>query len=231
MTDFHTHILPMIDDGSQSIDESMKMLDMMSKGGIERAIATPHFYADNNSVEEFLKKRNETFDNLKSNLKGNTPKILLGAEVRYYEGITALEDLKKLCVEGTELLLLEMPFSKWSSYAVNELIALSSGGAFTVVLAHIERYLHFLEKSLLEFLLQSGILLQMNSSEFLKFFSKKRALSLLKKQKIHFLGSDCHNLTTRQPDLFKAYDVIEKKLSKEFLKDFENYGNSFFVKI
>ena len=71
----------------------------------------------------------------------------------------------------------------------------------------------------------------MNSSEFLKFFSKKRALSLLKKQKIHFLGSDCHNLTTRQPDLFKAYDVIEKKLSKEFLKDFENYGNSFFVKI
>lgn len=228
MTDFHTHILPLIDDGSQSIEESIKMLDIMSQEGIKRVIATPHFYADDNSVEEFLKKRNEAFESLKNEFKGNTPKILLGAEVRYYEGITALEDLKKLCIEGTDLLLLEMPFLKWSSYAVNELIALSSSGTFTVVLAHIERYSRFLEKPLLEFLLQNGILLQMNSSEFLRLGSRKKAISLLKKQKIHFLGSDCHNLTTRQPNLFKAYEVIAKKLSKEFLKDFENYGNSLF---
>ena len=99
MIDFHTHILPGVDDGSKNVEESLLMLDSMKNQGVKTVIATPHFYANDESVESFLSRRNEAFSSLKKSL-ADGPEIILGAEVRYYDGISRLEDLKKLRIEG-----------------------------------------------------------------------------------------------------------------------------------
>lgn len=229
MTDFHTHILPEIDDGSQSVEESIKMLEIMASSGIKRVVATPHFYANQNLVEEFLAKRDEAYNKLKPHLADGFPEIVLGAEVRYYDSISSLENLGMLCVEGTNILFLEMPFSKWSKFSVDELLSLCLCGKYTVVIPHIERYLPFQDKRVLDMLFANGMLAQANANCFINFFSRKKAIRNIKNQRIQFLGSDCHNLTNRPPNLAQSVEIIKSKLGNEFCDDFINYGNSIFL--
>ena len=109
--DFHTHVLPAVDDGSKSVEQSIEMLASLAEQSANTVVATPHFYANDESVEDFLEKRNRAYEILKSHGRFEQ-NIILGAEVRYYDGISHLQDLKKLRIEGTKLLLIEMPFDK-----------------------------------------------------------------------------------------------------------------------
>ena len=88
ITDFHTHILPEIDDGSSSVEESLEMLQLMTGQGIERVVCTPHFYANHTSLERFLEKREKAYKKLVERMaEGNFPQLVLGAEVLYFRGI------------------------------------------------------------------------------------------------------------------------------------------------
>jgi protein-tyrosine phosphatase len=60
--DFHSHILPEVDDGSQSVDESILMINALAEQGIDRIVATPHFYANDESVSEFLVRRQKAYN-------------------------------------------------------------------------------------------------------------------------------------------------------------------------
>ena len=228
MTDFHSHILPNIDDGSKSLEQSLKMLELLSKQGVKRVFATPHFYPNRYSVAEFLKRRNSAFEELKNHITDCHPQIVLGAEVKFYDGISRLENLQSLFVEGTEILLLEMPFERWSEYTIRELINLASSGICTVVIAHIDRYMSFQNKSVLFELQRSGVLFQANAEAFERFFQKVKMLKLLKQNLIHFIGTDCHNLTDRAPNIEKAYNAISKKFGQQFTEDFINSQNIVF---
>lgn len=225
--DFHSHILPGIDDGSKSVEESLEMLNMLSEQGVKTVVATPHFYAGKKSVDDFIAGRAKAYGELSAALQGGEPNILLGAEVSYYEGISHLDSLEKLCIENSRLLLLEMPFSKWSEYAFRELLAIS-GRNITVVLAHIERYLEFQNKQTIIELRKNGILLQSNANFFINLFKRKKACSMLKSGIVSFLGSDCHNLVKRAPNMKTAYSIIEKRLGDRFLTKHFEYVNSFF---
>lgn len=110
MIDFHSHILPGMDDGSQTVEESLTLLEMLRAQGVDTVAATPHFYARENSPEVFLRRRREAWERLNARLTPGGPQVLLGAEVRYYRGISRLEELHRLCLSGTHVLLLEMPF-------------------------------------------------------------------------------------------------------------------------
>ena len=118
MIDFHSHILPGIDDGSKDVAESLAMLSALKEQGVDTVVATPHFYANHHSVEEFLRRRQKAMDRLSAELSEGAPTIVLGAEVRYYEGISHLQNLESLCIGDSKLLLLEMPFYKWTEYTV-----------------------------------------------------------------------------------------------------------------
>ena len=59
-TDWHSHILPNVDDGSRDVAESLKLLEMLAEQGVGKVIATPHFIADNESVSAFIKRRNDS---------------------------------------------------------------------------------------------------------------------------------------------------------------------------
>ena len=96
--DFHSHVLPGIDDGSKSPEESVKLLNMLVHQGVGVVIATPHYNPSHENVIQFAQRRSRAYENLGRLASGNhsLPKILLGAEVAYYCGISRMDDLDKL---------------------------------------------------------------------------------------------------------------------------------------
>ncbi len=224
MIDWHSHILPKLDDGSQSIEESIQLLKMLCEQGIDTVIATPHFLANDQSVEDFLKFRNDSLESLKGQLTESMPKILCGAEVKYYPGISKLENIKSLCIEGTDLILIEMSMSKWTEYTVRELVELANKDKLKVIIAHMERYMSYQSDETICRLYDEGVLFQMNASFFLSFTTKRKALSMLSEGQIHVIGSDCHSVNGRPPLIGKAMDVISKKLGYEFTQELNEYG-------
>lgn len=226
MIDWHTHILPGMDDGSRDVAESISMLNMQAAQDVRTVIATPHFYANDETVESFLLRRAKAADVLRAELNETFPDIRLGAEVRYYQGIGRMTDLKALRIEGSKLLLLEMPMSSWTEYMIRELVELSGKNSIKIVLAHIERYFDLQKQAVWERIYDSGILVQVNASYFTSFPSKRKAISMLKEGKIHFVGSDCHNTGSRPPRLANAFDVIRKKLGEDYIVQMNEYGYS-----
>ncbi|MGN0451251.1 MAG: CpsB/CapC family capsule biosynthesis tyrosine phosphatase [Acutalibacteraceae bacterium] len=226
MVDIHSHILPKLDDGSSSVRESLLMLEEMRRQGVKIVVATPHFESNRESIDSFLERRAKSFEMLSEALTEDVPKIMLGAEVLYYEGISQTEGLQRLCIEGTDLLLLEMPITKWSSYTVDEVIKLSHAGAVRVVIAHFERCIPTQKRGMLDYLIENDILIQANASCFLEHRTKRRAISLLKKNKIHFLGSDSHNMKERAPRIGAAYTLIGNKLGEHFTNEMRSFAYS-----
>lgn len=226
MIDWHSHILPGMDDGSHDAAESILLVNMQKSQGVETVIATPHFYANDETVDSFLDRRKNSYKLLKTALAEDSPEIILGAEVRYYQGISRMDGLKALRIEGSKLLLLEMPMSSWTEYMVRELIEMSGRSNIKIVLAHIERYMTLQTQNTWNRILECGILMQANASFFTLLSSKRKALTLLKEDDIHFIGSDCHNVTSRPPQIGKAFEIIQKKLGEDYICQMNEYGYS-----
>ena len=226
MIDWHSHILPGIDDGSRDLEESIALLKLEAEQGVDTVVATPHFFANDESADDFIYRRQKSYETLTSALSDNAPEILLGAEVRYYPGIGKLADLKKLCIGNTRLLLLEMPMEKWTDYTVRELVDIEAARHVKLILAHIERYLPMQSDDAWEKLYDAGIMMQVNASFFTGFTTKRRALKSLLDGEIHFIGSDCHNVKYRPPRLGAAYETIRRKFGDNFVNQMNEYGKS-----
>ena len=209
MTDIHTHILPQMDDGSQSAAESLAMLEESARQGITCIAATPHFYAQENSPAEFLRRRAVSAGLLKEIWNPGLPEVRLGAEVCYFDGMSRSEGMEALCIEGTELLLLEMPFCPWSRRALREVWELQARTGLRVMLAHVERYLRWQTAETWDMLEGWGVLNQCSASFFLRWQTRHRALKLLRKGRVHMLGSDCHNMKNRPPRLGEALALLQ----------------------
>ena len=94
MIDWHSHLLPGIDDGSRDVEESLALLRMEAEQGVDTVVATPHFFADDGSVDSFVEQRQKSYETLRSAMPEGSPDIVLGAEVRYYPGIVKLAELE-----------------------------------------------------------------------------------------------------------------------------------------
>ncbi len=226
--DFHTHIIPDMDDGSRSIEMSIQMIETSVKDGVCCIALTPHFYPSRDNPEHFFKKRDERIRLLKSKYCKDTPTLLTGAEVQYFEGITAMADLPKMRIESTNALLVEMPMCTWSSRMVGDIEELSSRREYRIVLAHVERYLGFGNISAVRHLASRGVMMQISSGAFSNYFERRQMLRLYDEGLLHILGSDCHNTTTRPPNLALAYDVIEKKRGEDAVREIVRNGFELF---
>ena len=136
--DFHAHILPGADHGSKDTNTTKSQLELLKKAGVEAVVATPHFYPQNDNVESFLDRRKACTEELLT-IVGERPEIYLGAEVLVCAGIDHMPGLERLCIEGTDVILLEMPFSSWRDEHIEAVGKISRSG-LTVVMAHIDRY-------------------------------------------------------------------------------------------
>ncbi|MCD8188996.1 MAG: hypothetical protein LUD78_02025 [Clostridiales bacterium] len=230
MIDFHSHILPSMDDGSSSAEESIEMLRMLYRGGTRKIVATPHFYAQKEAPERFLERREKAWEQLAPFLLEDTPKVYLGAEVSYYAGISNTECLPQLCMERSKLLLLEMPFQRWTERMMTEAVDIAQNRGLIVLLAHIDRYLALQPTDIWDKLAASGILFQVNASAFLgSWLPRRRAYKLLRDGKIAALGSDCHNMSGRRPNLDAAIDAIQRKMGQEAICEMEEKANRLFA--
>lgn len=217
--DAHTHILPGMDDGSRDPETSLEMLRKIMAQGVEAVALTPHFYPNREAPEEFLRRRERAAQQLQ-HAAGNErlPRALIGAEVAYFEGVSRVKAMRQMCIGTSQVLLVEMPFCTWTSRMLNDLVILREQEGITPLLAHVERYLSFHNQSAMEDMRQAGCLIQCNASFFLRGLGSFNAMRMMKKGQISLIGSDCHNLGTRPPNLAHAVEKIRARCGEEALE-------------
>ena len=113
---------------------------------------------------------------------------------------------------------------RWSNSTIKELTNLMGIRHLTVILAHVERYIFLQEKGTLERLCESGVRMQVNASFFRELCTKRKAMRWLRAGKIHCVGSDCHNMTSRPPRIGEVYRLIERRLGGKYLSQMTEYG-------
>lgn len=224
-TDFHTHILPQMDDGSSSAEESLAMLREEMRQGVKSLVLTPHFYPAKMDPQQFLQRRERSWETLRkaveeeqaehSGEEESFPEMIPGAEVHYFEGIARTDQLSDMHLGNSRFLLLEMPFTRWTDRMITDVIELHHRADTRVILAHMERYLKYQPKDVWETLRHQGILLQANASFFLDFRTRRKAVTLLKREYIHVIGSDCHNMDTRPPGMEEARNRIREAADRQ----------------
>ena len=221
VVDFHTHVLPQIDDGSTSVEESLALLRMEAEQGVRRVVATPHFYAQVDAPKPFLERRAAALNRLREAISvyPELPQLSVGAEVHYFSGIGNADILPELAIDNGRYVLIEMPMAVWTERMYRDLEDIHENMGLTPVIAHVDRYIGPMKThGIPERLMELPVLVQANASFFQRFSTKRMALRMLEKGQIHVLGSDCHNLQTRPVNIKQAVDLIERKLGWETVK-------------
>lgn len=228
--DLHSHILPGMDDGCQTVEASLQLLRSSYEQGIKKICATPHYYPVE-SADQFLARRDAAAKVLFEAIANQTqpmPEICLGAEVAYRPGICYQEDLNKLCIGKSQYMLLEMPFHKWGDEVVRTVRGISNVRGITPIIAHIERYLPMQDDEVLDRILDQEILVQMNAAQLLHFGTRGQARRLLNNGTVHLLSSDCHNNTSRPQNMGQAVEYLEKKGMEDVLVDISRRSRKIF---
>lgn len=222
MIDIHSHFLPEIDDGADSVDCALEMLADLKRQGVSTVVSTSHYYESHGSISDFLHNRADSCERLKREIeqqRGDYPDIVLGAEVALTPNIPKMEDLDKLCIENTNAILIELPYSgyyEWIPYAIYEIISRRN---LVPILAHFERFCTS-KKALQQFenLLALEVKVQVNTESLLYRKPYKIVKYLAKKGRIDVIGSDAHNMNSRKSTFEKGTARIEKKFGKEYLE-------------
>ena len=217
--DFHTHILPEMDDGSPDVATSVEMLRRLREQGVERVVLTSHYYSEKESIEQYLERHAAAYERLMSAPEAaEFPPLLLGAEVRLARGMADCAELKQLCVQGTRLLLLEFPYVRHADWMMQEVENIAYRLDVVPMLAHVDRFLAwgFVDKKQLERIIGfEDAIIQINNEAVNDRLTKKFVKRLLKEDFVFVLGSDTHNLTDRAPNFDRMADFLRKTSYEE----------------
>ncbi|WP_071392648.1 tyrosine-protein phosphatase [Bacillus tuaregi] len=220
MIDIHCHILPGIDDGAQTMEDSLQMAKEALQEGIRTIIATPHhknrqYDNEKTSILEQTAQLNEHLSN------ENIPlKILPGQEVRIYGEI--LEDYlaggRILPLAESSYLFIEFPSAHVPRYAERMLFDLQTEG-LTPIIVHPERNQEIIENpDLLYKLVNNGALSQVTAGSVCGYFGKKIkkfSHQLIEANLTHFLASDAHNVHNRTFKMAEALAEVEKSFGED----------------
>ncbi len=205
LIDFHAHILPGVDHGSDSLEVSLRQLALAKKAGVSRIVATSHFYPHSRIAATFVERRECAYRGLLAASANMGIDILLGAETLICNAIEELPYIDELCVRGTKILLLELPFADFQLAYCESVYNLVSRG-YTVVMAHAERY----DKSWISETLAAGARLQVNAKAF-SLFNRRKISPWLESGDIVAIGSDIHGADT---GAYKVFSKAAKKAEK-----------------
>lgn len=227
MLDIHSHILHRFDDGPVSIEKSIELIKALEASGVTDAVASSHFYSHRMSIDEFCDRRDRRIAELKEAAVQNDIRlnILSGAEVHIDRLLLNAETLRPLCIEGTNTILLEIPHDTVDMeeplYLIEKIISYYS---VKPVIAHVERYGFFFRRMKnLEYFKDMGCIIQIDAVCLMSgIFMRNFALKAIKKGYVDVIASDCHDVELREPNLAKAYAVIEKKLGTETVQYLKN---------
>lgn len=222
MVDIHCHILPGLDDGSDNIEESVRMARLAVEGGTKVIITTPHSNITDSFQNHFSKEYAETFLEFKSALKAeNIPlKIYPGHEIFAADNFVELIKKKKLLTLcNSDYPLVEFNFTEHSDSVYEKLEMLTAEG-LTPIVAHPERYAFVAEDEAAPLKLKKlGCLLQINKGSFKGNFSREAftaSNNIIKNELADFVASDAHSPYMRTPYLADAYEIISEIHSEEY---------------
>lgn len=221
MIDVHSHIIPAIDDGSYSIEETLKMLKEAEKAGFTDIIATSHYVE--NYYEADIQQRQESIDEINNKLEENgiNIKIHCGSEIYVSQNMVELIKNKKASsLANTKYVLFELPMNNNIMYLDEIIFEIQSAG-FIPVIAHPERYSYVQSnpKMLVE-LINKGVLFQANFGSIIGKYgntAKKTLKKLLQYNMIHFLGADAHRSNSIYTNIDMAIIELRKIISEEKL--------------
>lgn len=221
--DIHTHILPGVDDGADTIETSLEMIDILYEEGVRTIFLTPHFVPGTRN-----KRKDDLVDAYRKlqaavNSRYDDCDLVLGNEIYYREG--TLDYIKKketLTLGDSKYILIE--FNVQSDYkklqkAIREIVQ----AGYRPIIAHAERYqCLYKDISKVEELIEAGAYIQINTSSLLGgIFNPIRRMIMkwLKQGCVHFVGSDAHNMKARKPVYQKAIMVLQSTISQEYYND------------
>ena len=214
LVELHCHILEGIDDGAKSKEESIALLLAERDQGVERIVFSPHFYAHReHSVKSFLKKRQKAFDEIKD--ESPIKNMHLAAEVAIESEISELPDIEKLAIEGTNLILLELPYRPFENWMAEEIYNISIKFGLEVILAHPHRYCDTYTDEQMDKVLSLCSYWQINNEAFGNWKESRFVKKLIKRDvsKVLF-ATDSHSMEYRKPN----WDLLKKKCKPEIIK-------------
>ena len=229
MIDLHTHILPKMDDGSASTDESIRMLEAEASSGVKTVCLTSHYYPQEERPESFLRRRKESLLHLIDKTAGMTglPDMVLGAEVYYFSGMRNAAELKELCIGRSRCILVEPPMTECTDRILDEIAGMGSNLDLIPVIAHTDRYMGpYRDWDLPRRILERNMVLSFNAEAFSSFRMRREIQKLMKEEVPVLFGSDCHDMSGRRPNLDMAEERIRKKYGEAALDDLNGFAES-----
>lgn len=216
--DFHSHIVPEVDDGAKSWDMTRQMLEMAYEQGIKTIVATSHFYPGKSHLpSEAYRQRVARVDALAKELHEDM-QVLAGNEIFYSEGILReIKEGKALPMADSKYVLLEFAPRASKGTVERGIRDLLSIG-YVPVVAHMERVeclrndMGFVKQCI-----GMGAYMQVNTRTLMGRDGKKAA-QWIRNGYVHFLGSDCHNTTDRPPVYQDAVNYLAKQADRECLQ-------------
>ena len=223
MIDFHTHILPNIDDGSRSIDETFNLIKEAESAGFEGIILTSHYIeeyyeTDTPEREVWLKAICENLKNKNINID-----LYLGNEIYLTENlIKLLENAKASTINNTSYVLFELPLYE-EPLNLYDVIYQMLQNKLVPILAHPERYSYVQkEPEMVYDLIQKGVLIQSNYGSILGQYGEKAQIilrKLLENNLVHFLGTDVHRQGTIYSKIPQCLKEIREIIGEEKLEE------------
>lgn len=230
MIDFHTHCLPAIDDGADSIETAMQMLRESVQSGIDTVVATPHFYVGEQTVDEFLSQRDAALAQVREACERESLpiRIIPAAEVLVREGISQL-DLSRLCIEGTQCVMLELPFMTPPAWLLEEIENIVFDQKLIVMYAHLDRYMAwYSSEDVAEITDIPGLLLQFNAGSLINRRACRHLYRWLPAVKRLVVGTDMHEPKTCEKHMEKAYNCLKRMaIGREWLEHIERCDAAF----
>lgn len=234
MIDVHSHVIPKIDDGSESFEESYTMFLEAEKAGFTDIISTSHyienyFEADSITRHAWIEAMNKVLTENKINLK-----LHCGNEIYITQNLIKLIKQKKAStLADSKYVLFELPMNNNVKY-LNEMIFEIKSLGMIPVIAHPERYAYVQKNpNLLIGLIEQGALLQSNYASIIGYYgnhAKNTVKKLLKNNMIHFLGSDCHKKNDIYSKISEIMIELEKVLNKEKIEELTTINPSKILK-
>ena len=220
MIDFHSHILPGIDDGSRSIEQTIRMLKEAKEAGFTKIISTSHYiegYYESDEAE-----RTELLNEVQKNISGI--ELYLGNEIYITNNmIDLIQNKQASTINNSKYVLFEFPLSAKSMNDKEVVYRLIENG-FVPVIAHPERYSYVQDNpEYIEELAEMGALFQANYGSIIGMYGKKAEKTLkklLKNDLIRFFGSDSHRIDQVYTKMPKILKKLHKVLSDEEIEEF-----------
>ena len=219
LVDLHCHMLPGIDDGAQTIEDTQALLAASRRGGVKRIVFTPHFYPDKMDVPAFLSGRLGAVQKMRALPEAQGLAWRCGAEIAYVPFFDRLP-LEQLTFGSTSYLLMELD-TRYLQPGVDEAIRAAVDRGLRPILAHVERYVYLeQDPTLLYHWVKAGALAQVNAGYVLRDAkSRKRTLQLAGWNLIHFMASDAHSVSWRPPLLAEGYEKLPAELAEQFQRN------------